>query len=84
MSTTSAPAVPPSGANCEITPNTPMAAATEVRPSSSGTAAATTAPNASSRITSVIGSEISSARLRSSWSSSSNAFSIVPPPASAG
>ena len=58
-----------------------MAAATEVRPSSSGTAAATTAPNASSRITSVIGSEITSARWRSFWRISSKPLSTEPPPA---
>ena len=53
----------------------PIVAITAVTPSSSGRPAATSAPNASSRITSVIGSEIVSAFLRSS----SNIFETALP-----
>ena len=55
----------PSGAICEMRPSAPSAPATEVRPSSSGTTAATSAPKATMRMISVIGSETSSAWLRS-------------------
>ena len=50
-----------------------MVAATAVTPSSSGTPAATSEPNATIRMSSVIGSERTSAF----WKSSSNAFEIA-------
>ena len=50
------------GAMCEIRPSAPMAATTEVMPSTSGTLAATSAPKASTRMSKVMGREISSAR----------------------
>ena len=45
----------------------PRAAATAVMPSSSGMPAATSAPKATTRISSVTGSEVISARWKSSW-----------------
>ena len=67
---------------CETSPSAPMAAPTDVRPSSSGTDAATSAPNASTRIRSVIGIEISSARCSPLLTSWVIALSSEPLPAS--
>ncbi len=72
----------PSGAICEITPSAPSAPATEVRPSSSGTTAATSAPKATMRMISVIGSETSSAWLRSSLTTLLMAWPAEASPAS--
>ncbi len=71
-----------SGTTHEITPTAPSAAATEVRPRTRGTEAATSAPKASSRMISVIGSEISSARCRREPISELTAFSSLPGPTS--
>ena len=67
---------------CETSPSAPIAAPTDVRPSSSGTDAATSAPNASTRISSVIGTEISSARCSPLLTSWVIALSSEPLPAS--
>ena len=67
---------------CETSPSAPSAAPTDVRPSSSGTDAATNAPNASTRISSVIGTEISSARCSPLLTSWVIALSSEPLPAS--
>ena len=81
MSTTKDVAASPSGANWEMSPRPPMAAATEVTPSSSGTQAATRAPNAASRMMSVTGREMSSALRRSSSRICVIVASNVPGPA---
>ena len=69
------------GAIWETTPSAPMAAVTAVIPSTSGTHAATSAPNAITSTSSVIGSEIISARWRSSETTSSIVESNEPSPA---
>ena len=67
---------------CDTSPSAPSAAPTDVSPSSSGTDAATSAPNASTRISSVIGTEISSARCSPLLTSWLIALSSEPAPAS--
>ena len=58
----------------------PMAAATAVTARSSGTNAASSAPKARTRITSVIGSDVNSAFLKSSANAWDSALSALPSP----
>ena len=69
------------GVICESTAMPPIAAMTDVSPRNSGTSAATSAPNARKRMTSVTGSEISSAVRSSRVTTSPIALSVVPGPA---
>ena len=61
---------------------TPSAASTAVKPSSSGTPAATSAPNATTRISSVIGTEVASALWKSSLTSLLIALLLLAVPSS--
>ena len=63
-----------------IGPISPIAAPTAVIASSSGTNAASSAPKARMRITSVIGTEVSSAFLKSSAKAFESALSALPSP----
>ena len=82
MSRTTLDVVSVTGSRCEVSADSPSAAATEVSASSTGTAAASSAPNATTRITSVTGRLSTSARWKSSPYVFCSAFSIVPPPTS--
>ncbi|MCP9969819.1 hypothetical protein LUX57_35355 [Actinomadura madurae] len=61
---------PASGNTCEASIDRPIAAAIEVSASTTGTTATANEPNTTSRVTSVIGSAITSVRARSSSRSS--------------
>ncbi len=80
MSRTTLDVVSVTGSRCEVSADSPSAAATEVSASSTGTAAASRAPNATTRITSVTGRLSTSAWRKSSPYVFCSAFSIVAPP----
>ena len=80
MSRTTLEVVSVTGSRCEVSADSPSAAATEVSASSTGTAAASSAPNATTRMTSVTGRLSISAWWKSSPYVFCSALSIVAPP----